>query len=911
MNAFDLLASLGESLHLQDMIEQKSHFTLEFLEEEDFLTQVKLPNPKLLSLILERGVREKLVDLALFDETVSFTEEEGGHNLTTPEQRFRYAFLCCEMFCLEVDTLMDAFLGSDDDAAATGLLHHMLDFLDRDPPLNSLSCQHMSKILLWLIKRRRKQTFDCLKGHKGYVDRLVLQAVMSSQTLAEPLLILFEDELVSPIGVAKWLAEEDFIGKLFQWLGASHVSTVQTNALQLLSQLISVSSDTSPLVLDILEVAQRCDQLLALITSKSVKEQTLKLVAGLECIRRLLDWSITRQRKQRRASTLNKDIAATNGTASDSGNLLSDTLPDALKPNSASPSEADLSLHVTPEVKAMRSLVVELNALFDAILSQLPIFLNLLQSSLAEGSPTVTLAVLEVLASALATNNPQFIQAFVDNSVLPACLDVFFAKPRHNVLHHQIGVMLTHAMLITHEALLIPRVEKLHLLTQFSFYSYAKNTSCSQNLLSSDSNSKPPILRKLRVILLLNIESLTKYPCRSKAIGQHSCAIGHLVSMTENILLLQKDATCSKELADVLSGNEEWKKFIGDSFKQWREALQPSALWQPDDRIVHSARSLAETPKIEEMNIEPELERRDPTSSPVQQKQPPAAIAVPPAAASLTEDRDNTTNEEDGNDFFVSLERSSTPQLPQTATAETATTPSNVSSNQHHNPTTKEDDDADDFFVSSERSPTSQIQLQATAMPAAAPSNGSSNQHNTTSKDDDDDFFAALERAPTPQKQPQKATAMPAAASSNGSSKQHHDMTNEEDDDFFAALERPPTPQKPSQTITAVSAAARSNGSSMGHNSMTSKVEDDDDFFAALERPASATFATHKQAPASAFEEEDPFAAFAASRSTPPSSPSFASSKLVTPSTTTTTTTARPAAMDDDDDFFAALGTRK
>ena len=148
----------------------------------------------------------------------------------TEEKGMRYAHMCSEVFCMDVQPIQDFMLSREFDTGAP-FLARLLAILDRDAPLYVVPIQNFCKITSSLIKHRRKevqlspsrgtptslwrlyhsvfftffrvQTFEALKNHPGFVKRLVVHAAGSSPRVAELLGQFMEYESVDPLGVVE------------------------------------------------------------------------------------------------------------------------------------------------------------------------------------------------------------------------------------------------------------------------------------------------------------------------------------------------------------------------------------------------------------------------------------------------------------------------------------------------------------------------------------------------------------------------------------------------------------------------------------------------------------------------------------------------------------------------------------
>ena len=90
---------------------------------------------------------------------------EGG-----PRQQLKFPFVACEVFCCEVDALIDAVLESDRH------LQHLCSLLDAEPPLNCVLAGYFARIFTALLMKRPQVTLtqelsECLKRGRLHLWR--------------------------------------------------------------------------------------------------------------------------------------------------------------------------------------------------------------------------------------------------------------------------------------------------------------------------------------------------------------------------------------------------------------------------------------------------------------------------------------------------------------------------------------------------------------------------------------------------------------------------------------------------------------------------------------------------------------------------------------------------------------------
>jgi serine/threonine-protein phosphatase 6 regulatory subunit 3 len=118
----------------------KDFFTLEeLLEEDDLLQEVKSKNERLLAFLQTEETVQKLVEYVV----ISADADAGELRL------FKYPYMACELFCFEIDKILDILVENQDGK----FLKLLFSLLDNEAPLDHYLAGYFEKILEMLFRR--------------------------------------------------------------------------------------------------------------------------------------------------------------------------------------------------------------------------------------------------------------------------------------------------------------------------------------------------------------------------------------------------------------------------------------------------------------------------------------------------------------------------------------------------------------------------------------------------------------------------------------------------------------------------------------------------------------------------------------------------------------------------------------
>ena len=133
------LSGISFASPVNDILDKEFYTLEELLEEDDLLQEVKSKNERLLTFLQTEEVVEKLV------EFVVISAEEGASEVRV----YKYPYIACELFCCEVQKILDILVESQDGK----FLQYLFSLLDHDAPLDHYLAGYFEKILEMLFRR--------------------------------------------------------------------------------------------------------------------------------------------------------------------------------------------------------------------------------------------------------------------------------------------------------------------------------------------------------------------------------------------------------------------------------------------------------------------------------------------------------------------------------------------------------------------------------------------------------------------------------------------------------------------------------------------------------------------------------------------------------------------------------------
>jgi serine/threonine-protein phosphatase 6 regulatory subunit 3 len=124
---------------VNDILDKESFTLEELLQEDDLLQEVKSKDERLLAFLQSEETVQKLV------EYVVITADEDAEDF----RKFKYPYMACELFCCEVQKILDILVEGGDGK----YLKLLFSLLDNEAPLDHYLAGYFEKILEMLFRR--------------------------------------------------------------------------------------------------------------------------------------------------------------------------------------------------------------------------------------------------------------------------------------------------------------------------------------------------------------------------------------------------------------------------------------------------------------------------------------------------------------------------------------------------------------------------------------------------------------------------------------------------------------------------------------------------------------------------------------------------------------------------------------
>lgn len=131
---------------VNDILDKEFYTLEELLEEDDLLQEVKSKNERLLVFLQTEDTVQKLVEYV-----VTSVDSDAGDLRV-----FKYPYMACELFCCEIQKILDILVEGQDGQFLTMLF----SLLDNEAPLDHYLAGYFEKILEMLFRR---MTVDVMK----------------------------------------------------------------------------------------------------------------------------------------------------------------------------------------------------------------------------------------------------------------------------------------------------------------------------------------------------------------------------------------------------------------------------------------------------------------------------------------------------------------------------------------------------------------------------------------------------------------------------------------------------------------------------------------------------------------------------------------------------------------------------
>ncbi|XP_026413508.1 serine/threonine-protein phosphatase 6 regulatory subunit 3-like [Papaver somniferum] len=213
------MPALSASSPVESVLD-KENFTLEeLLDEEEIIQECKALNSRLINFLRDRVQVEQLLRYIVEDPP----EDAESKRV------FKCPFIACEIFTCEIDVILKTLVDDDE------LMGLLFSFLEPNHPHSPLLTGYFSKVVVCLMLRKTVPLMNYVQGHGDVFRQLV--DLIGITSIMEVLIRLVgaDDHFYSNFtDVMQWLADSNLLEMIVDKLNPSCPSEVQANAAETL-----------------------------------------------------------------------------------------------------------------------------------------------------------------------------------------------------------------------------------------------------------------------------------------------------------------------------------------------------------------------------------------------------------------------------------------------------------------------------------------------------------------------------------------------------------------------------------------------------------------------------------------------------------------------------------------------------
>ncbi|OVA18072.1 SIT4 phosphatase-associated protein family [Macleaya cordata] len=219
LKMFWKISALSASSPVESVLD-KENFTLEeLLDEEEIIQECKALNSRLINFLRDRVQVEQLLRYII---------EEPPEDAES-KRAFKFPFIACEIFTCEIDVILKTLVEDDE------LMTLLFSFLEPNRAHSPLLAGYFSKVAVCLMLRKTVPLMNYVQGHENVFRQLV--DLIGVTSIMEVLIRLVgaDDHFYSNFTeVMQWLADSNLLEMIVDKLNPSSPSEVQANAAETL-----------------------------------------------------------------------------------------------------------------------------------------------------------------------------------------------------------------------------------------------------------------------------------------------------------------------------------------------------------------------------------------------------------------------------------------------------------------------------------------------------------------------------------------------------------------------------------------------------------------------------------------------------------------------------------------------------
>ncbi|KAE8688763.1 auxin response factor 18-like [Hibiscus syriacus] len=203
-----------------DSILDKESFTLEeLLDEEEIIQECKALNSRLINFLRDRAQVEQLLRYIV----------EEPPEVADSRRTFKFPFVSCEIFTCEIDVILRTLVEDEE------LMDLLFSFLEPNRPHSALLAGYFSKVVVCLILRKTVPLMNYVQVHQ-VLFRLLVDLIGITSIMEVLVRLVGADDHVYPnfLDVMQWLADSNLLEMVVDKLSPSCAPKVNANAAETL-----------------------------------------------------------------------------------------------------------------------------------------------------------------------------------------------------------------------------------------------------------------------------------------------------------------------------------------------------------------------------------------------------------------------------------------------------------------------------------------------------------------------------------------------------------------------------------------------------------------------------------------------------------------------------------------------------
>ncbi|KAL4562067.1 hypothetical protein LXL04_034257 [Taraxacum kok-saghyz] len=211
-----------------ETVMDQGNFTLEeLLDEDEIIQECRALNSRLINFLRERSQIEQLLRYI-----VEEAPEDAAKGRT-----FKFPFIACEIFTCEVDIILKTLVEDEE------LMNLLFSFLEPEHPHSTLLAGYFSKVVVCLLLRKSASLISYIQAHPDIIQKLI--DLVGITSIMEVLIRLMgaDENLYTSFGDStQWLTDIDVLIMIVNKFSSSDCPQVHANAAETLCAISKYAS---------------------------------------------------------------------------------------------------------------------------------------------------------------------------------------------------------------------------------------------------------------------------------------------------------------------------------------------------------------------------------------------------------------------------------------------------------------------------------------------------------------------------------------------------------------------------------------------------------------------------------------------------------------------------------------------